>query len=101
MAGLSARGTLSKGRRRRRDNITVMPIRAGSGEGSKNLAERMVEMTRGSETAVILKRIEELRLELRCVEDAIVDLELLAVSRSPRHPEPAPGWKSIPSANRN
>jgi hypothetical protein len=101
MAGLSARRTPSKWRRRRRENITVIPIRASSGEGSKNLADRMIEMTRGLGTAAILKQIDELRLELRCVEDAITNLELLAVSRSPQHPEPVPGWKGLPSANRN
>jgi hypothetical protein len=96
VAGLNA----ARVRRRQTAKVTVIPIRANSGLGAKEPANRPIEITCDSSSAAIFKRIEELRFELRCVEEVILTLEILAVSRFPARLEQLPTWKVLPSANR-
>jgi hypothetical protein len=83
LAGLKA----PRDGRRRGGKAVVIPIRTGPGEAFPNatdISRRLRGITSASSSEAILDKIDELRFELRCVEDAILSLELLTARRFPK-----------------
>jgi hypothetical protein len=73
----------------RRAEVIVLPIQAIPAKRSKRLKKRpgggnrSIQITRGLASGDLLRRLNELRNELECIEEAILALERLAISRFP------------------
>jgi hypothetical protein len=73
----------------RRGELIVLPIRPSLAKRLNRLAKRgnrsnrTVEITLGLARGDMVRRLNELRSDLQCVEEAIQALEVLAISRFP------------------
>jgi hypothetical protein len=81
----------------------MIPIQASPAKRSKRLKKRpdggsrSIEITRSLAAGDLLRRLHELRSELECIEEAILALERLAISRfpTPRGRTPKTGRDSL------
>jgi hypothetical protein len=82
----------------RRGEVVMIPIRATPAKRSKKPAEvtnRSNEVTGAPTPGDVLKMLKELRSELRCLGEAILTLERLAINRLPERRRRPPKWMSV------
>jgi hypothetical protein len=71
-----------------RGKVLVMPMRPKRAQQSK----------KSKDPEDLCERLEELRLELHCIEEAILAMERVAISRLPKGRHRLPKWKALARA---